>query len=83
MLVILPQKYLIHASVGDTSHIIQSVRGIKMSYEQDFIMSTIRQPVEQMAKEAVEMLFKMIEGDYTSKKVKLPVYYIKGDTTIV
>ena len=33
--------------------------------------------------EAVEMLFKMIEGDYTSKKVKLPVYYIKGDTTIV
>ena len=39
-----------------------------MSYEQDFIMSTIRQPVEQMAKEAVEMLFKMIEGDYTSKK---------------
>ena len=57
--------------------------GVKMSYEQDFIMSTIRQPVEQMAKEAVEMLFKMIEGDYTSKKVKLPVYYIKGDTTIV
>src|SRR5699024_1923326 len=56
---------------------------VKMSYEQDFIMSTIRQPVEQMAKEAVEMLFKMIEGDYTSKKVKLPVYYIKGDTTIV
>ena len=54
--------------------------GVKMSYEQDFIMSTIRQPVEQMAKEAVEMLFKMIEGDYTSKKVKLPVYYIKGDT---
>ena len=42
--------------------------GVKMSYEQDFIMSTIRQPVEQMAKEAVEMLFKMIEGDYTSKK---------------
>lgn len=57
--------------------------GVKMSDEQDFIMSTIRQPVEQMAKEAVEMLFKMIEGDYTSKKVKLPVYYIKGDTTIV
>lgn len=57
--------------------------GVKMSYEQDFIMSTIRQPVEQMAKEAVEILFKMIEGDYTSKKVKLPVYYIKGDTTIV
>ncbi|MGL5312948.1 MAG: LacI family DNA-binding transcriptional regulator [Peptostreptococcaceae bacterium] len=57
--------------------------GAKMSYEQSFIMSTIRQPVEEMAKEAVEILFSILKGESDIKKVKLPVKYIKGDTTIL
>jgi len=55
--------------------------GVKMSIEQDLIMSTIRQPVEQMANEAVNALFKIFNNEQFNKRIVLPVNYIKGKST--
>ena len=52
------------------------------SFSQDeFKISTIRQPVELMAKKSVEALINIIEDKPLEKKVILPINFIKGYTT--
>ena len=52
------------------------------SFSQDeFKISTIRQPIELMAKKSVEALINIIEDKPLEKKVILPINFIKGYTT--
>lgn len=57
--------------------------GVKMSTEQEFLISTIRQPVERMAKRAVDSIFDILENNIENKRRVLPVTYVKGSTTII
>lgn len=46
------------------------------------ILSTIRQPVEEMARTAIRLLFKRIEGETLDREVyRLPVIFRQGETT--
>ena len=45
------------------------------------LKSTIRQPIELMAKKSVEALINIIEDKPVEKKVILPISFIKGYTT--
>ena len=57
--------------------------GVKMSIEQDTLISTIKQPVEEMARMAVQSIFDVLENKINNKKIVLPITYIKGSTTIL
>lgn len=55
--------------------------GIKMEAGRRQIVSTIRQPVDLMAKEAVEKIIQVIDGEPAKTKITLPVHYVEGPTT--
>lgn len=55
--------------------------GIKMAQERDFIVSTIKQPLEQMATVAVNHLLAIIEGLQRPKQIFVPGYFVEGPTT--
>lgn len=55
--------------------------GIKMEAGRRQIVSTIRQPVDLMAKEAVEKIIQVIDGEPVKTKIVLPVQYVEGPTT--
>lgn len=55
--------------------------GIKMEAGRRQIVSTIRQPVDLMAKAAVEKIIQVIDGEPVKTKITLPVHYIEGPTT--
>ena len=55
--------------------------GIKLSKDRQVIMSTIKQPVEEMAVQSVQSLLKIINHLPVEKRIVLPVTYIQGDTT--
>ncbi|WP_321381885.1 LacI family DNA-binding transcriptional regulator [Trichococcus shcherbakoviae] len=55
--------------------------GIKMEAGRKQILSTIRQPVDLMAKAAVEKIIQVIDGEPVKTKITLPVHYIEGPTT--
>ncbi|WP_282926396.1 LacI family DNA-binding transcriptional regulator [Helcococcus kunzii] len=57
--------------------------GIKLSWERDYLISTIVQPVEEIAKQAVQILFKAIEKNSSYvEQVIIPVKFAEGGTTI-
>lgn len=56
--------------------------GVKLSEEREYLLTTIRQPVELMAKAAVEQLMNSINGNPVNYKTILPVTFIEGSTTI-
>ncbi|MTV91248.1 substrate-binding domain-containing protein, partial [Streptococcus pneumoniae] len=47
--------------------------GIKMAGDRDYLLSTIEQPLEEMAKEAVRILFDIIDGKTVNLQTILPV----------
>ena len=55
--------------------------GIKMESGRRQIVSTIRQPVDLMAKAAVEKIIQVIDGESVRTKITLPVHYLEGSTT--
>ena len=55
--------------------------GIKMESGRRQIVSTIRQPVDLMAKAAVEKIIQVIDGEPVKTKITLPVHYLEGSTT--
>lgn len=55
--------------------------GIKMSAEREYVVSTIKQPTEAMAKSAVDMVLALAAGEETVKEQLLDVSYIKYQTT--
>ena len=55
--------------------------GIKMESGRRQIVSTIRQPVDLMAKAAVEKIIQVIDGEPVKTKITLPVHYVEGPTT--
>lgn len=55
--------------------------GIKMESGRRQIVSTIRQPVDLMAKAAVEKIIQVIDGESVRTKITLPVHYVEGPTT--
>ena len=55
--------------------------GIKMEAGRKQIVSTIRQPVDLMAKAAVEKIIQVIDGEPVKTKITLPVHYLEGSTT--
>ena len=55
--------------------------GIKMAESRDYLLSTIKQPLEEMAKEAVRILFDIIDGKIVNLQTILPVKFIEGKTT--
>jgi LacI family transcriptional regulator len=67
-------------SVPDDVQVI-GCDGIKMSVERDYVVSTIKQPTEEMAKCAVEMVLALSCGKEILKERLLDVAYIQGSTT--
>ena len=67
-------------SVPDEVQVI-GYDGIKLASDRDFLLSTIQQPVEDMAKEAVAVLFDILDGQTYSLQTILPIKYIEGKTT--
>lgn len=55
--------------------------GSRSSARDEFVLSTIRQPIERIAEESVSSLISIIEKKKTKKKIILPVTFIKGNTT--
>jgi sugar-binding transcriptional regulator, lacI family protein len=55
--------------------------GIKLAEDRDFLLSTIQQPVEEMAREAVAVLFSILENEPYSLQTILPIKYVEGKTT--
>lgn len=55
--------------------------GIKISQERDFLISTVRQPVKEMAEESVNLLIKTLKKEETVKRVVLDVEFKEGTTT--
>ena len=55
--------------------------GSRSSARDEFSISTIRQPIEKIAEESVASLINIIEKKEVSKKIILPVTFIKGQTT--
>lgn len=55
--------------------------GIRSSADDEFNISTIRQPIESIAEESVSVLIDIIEKKKVKKEVILPVKFIKGHTT--
>lgn len=55
--------------------------GIKMSAERDYVVSTIKQPTEEMAKCAVEMVIALAKREEIEKEQLLDVTYIQRGTT--
>ncbi|MFI3603682.1 LacI family DNA-binding transcriptional regulator [Vagococcus fluvialis] len=55
--------------------------GVKLSEEREYLMTTIRQPLETMAKDAVEQIMNAINGDPINYKTIIPVTFIEGSTT--
>ena len=51
--------------------------GIKMESGRRQIVSTIRQPVDLMAKAAVEKIIQVIDGESVRTKITLPVHYVE------
>ncbi|WP_317912696.1 LacI family DNA-binding transcriptional regulator [Carnobacterium maltaromaticum] len=55
--------------------------GVKLSEEREYLMTTIRQPLETMAKVAVEQIMNAINGYPIDYKTIIPVTFIEGNTT--
>lgn len=55
--------------------------GAKMSEERDYLVTTIRQPLDLMAKVAVEQIMNAINGRPVEYKTITPVTFIEGNTT--
>ena len=55
--------------------------GIKMANDRDYLLSTIKQPLKEMAQEAVRILFEIIDGKTVNLQTILPVTFIEGKTT--
>ena len=55
--------------------------GSRPSCDDEVQISTIRQPIEQIAKEAVSALINQIENKPVTKKIIIPIKYIQGYTT--
>ncbi len=55
--------------------------GLKMTIATDYLVSTIVQPVEEMAKTAVALLLDVIQGKGTPSRTVLPVFFAEGNTT--
>ncbi len=55
--------------------------GIRIAQKKDFLLSTIAQPIPDMARKSVELLVKMIEEKALPERVVLPVKFVQGNTT--
>ncbi|HEM3459951.1 TPA: LacI family DNA-binding transcriptional regulator [Streptococcus suis] len=55
--------------------------GIRYGEEREYPLSTIKQPLEDMARKAVEVLLSIIEGQPHASQIVLPISYIEGKTT--
>lgn len=69
-----------HKKVPDDVQII-GYDGIKLASDRDYLLSTIQQPLEEMAKEAVKVLFDIMGGRSYQLQTILPVKYVEGKST--
>lgn len=56
--------------------------GAKSYKNENIKITTIRQPVEKMAEEAVKNLDAVINSKDVEKQITLPVFFIQGETTV-
>lgn len=57
--------------------------GLKSAVDQEYYVSTVAQPIELMAKEAVQLLVNVIEKKTGETRIVLPVHFEDGGTTKV
>lgn len=55
--------------------------GIKMANERGYLVSTIKQPVKELAEKSVEILLNIINEKNQDKNIILPVSFVEGSTT--
>jgi LacI family transcriptional regulator len=57
--------------------------GVKMAADQSFVISTIVQPIQEMAYHSVQTILSMISNEEFRKRILLPVMFKEGNTTKV
>ena len=67
-------------SIPDDVQII-GFDGVKSSKHDQIEISTIRQPIEEIAKESVAAIIHLINKETIEKEILLPVHFIQGNTT--
>lgn len=55
--------------------------GLKMTRETNYLVTSIAQPLEEMAKAAVSLLLQVVEGKEVQRRTILPVSFQEGTTT--
>lgn len=55
--------------------------GIRFAHERDYVVSTIKQPLKEMAEKAVEMILNIIDQKEHPEQMLIPGYYVEGKTT--
>lgn len=55
--------------------------GVRMAEGRDVLLSTIRQPLELMAEEAVKTLLGILDKEIDPPQITLPITYVEGHTT--
>lgn len=55
--------------------------GLKPAFDQDYFLSSIRQPLEELAKTSVDTLLSLLNGEEPSPRTVLPVRFVSGGTT--
>lgn len=55
--------------------------GIRFANEREYVVSTIKQPLEEMATKAVEMIVDIIDNRVHAQQLLIPGYYVEGKTT--
>ncbi|HFH9921730.1 TPA: LacI family DNA-binding transcriptional regulator [Streptococcus suis] len=55
--------------------------GIRYGEEREYPVTTIKQPIEQMAQKSVEVLLNIIDGHPHDEHLVLPISYYEGKTT--
>ncbi|MDE5977248.1 MAG: LacI family DNA-binding transcriptional regulator [Turicibacter sp.] len=69
-----------HISIPDDVQVI-GFDGVKASNQDQIEISTIRQPIEEIAKESVKGMIQLINKEIVSREILLPVRLIQGKTT--
>lgn len=55
--------------------------GVRMAQERSYLLSTIVQPIPDMAKASVDLLLGILLKQKTAERIVLPVHFVEGKTT--
>ena len=55
--------------------------GVRMAQDKDYLLSTLAQPIPEMAKSSVDLLLDILLNNESAERIVLPVQFVEGKTT--